>query len=63
MFAWVRRLVSQTRVWLSPRQVDQDFDQELGAYLDLLTKKMPAEAYRQKKPSVQVGSGWEGAQS
>jgi predicted permease len=39
MFAWVRRLVSQTRVWLSPRQVDQDFDQELEAHLDLLTEE------------------------
>jgi predicted permease len=37
MFAWVRRLVSQNRVWLSPRQVDQDFDQELGAHLEMLT--------------------------
>jgi predicted permease len=39
MFTWVRRLVSQTRVWLSPRQVDQDFDQELEAHLDLLTEE------------------------
>ena len=39
MFAWVRRLVSQTRVWLSPRQVDQDFDQELEVHLDLLTEE------------------------
>jgi putative ABC transport system permease protein len=39
MFAWVRRLVSQTRAWLSPRQVDQDFDQELEAHLDLLTEE------------------------
>jgi predicted permease len=39
MFAWVRSLVSQTRVWLSPRQVDQDFDQELEVHLDLLTEE------------------------
>jgi putative ABC transport system permease protein len=39
MFAWVRRLVSQTRVWLSPRQVDQDFAQELEVHLDLLTEE------------------------
>ena len=39
MFAWVTRLVSRTRVWLSPRQVDQDFDQELESHLDLLTEE------------------------
>jgi predicted permease len=39
MFAWVRRLVSQARVWLSPRQVDQDFDQELEVHLDLLAEE------------------------
>jgi predicted permease len=39
MFAWLRRLVSQTRVWLSPRQIAQDFDQELRAHLDLLTEE------------------------
>ncbi len=39
MFAWVRSLVSQTRVWLSPRQVDQDFAQELEVHLDLLTEE------------------------
>src|SRR3984893_10953960 len=39
MFTWVRRLVSQTQVWLSPRQVDQDFDQELESHLDLLTEE------------------------
>jgi len=39
MFAWVRSLVSQTRVWLSPRQVDQDFAQELEVHFDLLTEE------------------------
>ena len=39
MFAWVRRLLSQTRVWRSPRQVDQDFDQELETHLDLLMEE------------------------
>jgi predicted permease len=39
MFAWVTRLVSRTGVWLSPRQVDQAFDQELESHLDLLTEE------------------------
>jgi predicted permease len=39
MSAWVRRLIYQTRAWLSPRQLDQDFDQELAAHLALLTEE------------------------
>jgi predicted permease len=39
MFTWVRKLVSRTRAWLSPLQIDQDFDQELEAHLDLLTEE------------------------
>jgi predicted permease len=39
MFARIRELTSKTRTWLSPRQVDQDFDQELEAHLDLLTEE------------------------
>jgi putative ABC transport system permease protein len=39
MFAWATRLVSKTRGWLAPRQVDQDFDQELASHLDLLTEE------------------------
>ena len=39
MFAWVTRLVSRTGVWLSHRQVDQDFDLELESHLDLLTEE------------------------
>jgi putative ABC transport system permease protein len=55
MFAWVRRLVSQARVWLSPRQVDQDFDQELEVHLDLLAEESvrrgmsPEEAKREAR--------------
>jgi hypothetical protein len=39
MFAWVTKLIYQTRAWLSPRQLDQDFDQELEAHLALLTEE------------------------
>jgi predicted permease len=39
MFGWIRRLVSRTRRWLSSCQVDQDFDQELEAHLDLLAEE------------------------
>jgi predicted permease len=37
MFAWITTLASRTRAWLSPRHVDQDFENELGAHLDMLT--------------------------
>jgi putative ABC transport system permease protein len=39
MIAWIRMLTTKTRAWLSPRQVDQDFHQELEAHLDLLTEE------------------------
>ncbi len=37
MLAWLRALASRTRAWLSPRQVDQDFEHELEAHLEMLT--------------------------
>ncbi|MGB8476970.1 MAG: ABC transporter permease [Candidatus Acidiferrum sp.] len=39
MFAWIRTLASRTRAWLSPGHVDQDFDRELEAHLNLLTEE------------------------
>ena len=36
MFAWIQALASRTRAWLSPRQLDQEFGQELEVHLDLL---------------------------
>ena len=51
MFAWITTLASRTRAWLSPRRVDQDFENELGAHLDMLTDEnirrgMPPEEAR-----------------
>jgi hypothetical protein len=37
MFAWIRTLASRTRAWLSPSDVDQDFEHELDAHLEMLT--------------------------
>ncbi len=37
MFAWIRALAYRTRTWLSPREVDQDFDRELEAHFEMLT--------------------------
>ncbi len=39
MFAWIRALGSRTRTWLSPRQVDQDFEHELETHLAMLTEE------------------------
>ena len=39
MFAGIRALVSRTRTWFSPRQVDQDFEHELEAHLEMLTNE------------------------
>ena len=36
MLAWIQSLASRTRSWLSPRQVEQDFEHELEVHLDLL---------------------------
>ncbi|MFZ0820137.1 MAG: ADOP family duplicated permease [Candidatus Acidiferrales bacterium] len=38
MSAWIKALASRIRTWLSPRQVDLDFQQELDSHLELLTK-------------------------
>src|SRR6202046_4586245 len=52
MLAWITALASRTRTWLSPRRVDQDFENELGAHLDMLADENirrgmpPAEARR-----------------
>jgi hypothetical protein len=37
MFAWMTAIASRTLTWFSSRHVDQDFDHELQAHLDLLT--------------------------
>ena len=37
MFAWIQALASRTRAWLSPRQLAQDFDNELETHLSMLT--------------------------
>ncbi|MGB2653794.1 MAG: ABC transporter permease, partial [Candidatus Acidiferrum sp.] len=39
MFSWIKSLASRIRTWLSPRDIEQDFDQELAAHLDLLTEE------------------------
>jgi predicted permease len=37
MFTWIQSLASRTRSWLSPRQVEQDFEHELETHLNMLT--------------------------
>ncbi|MGH9642404.1 MAG: ADOP family duplicated permease [Terriglobales bacterium] len=39
MFAWIRTLSSQIVTWLSPRRVEQDFDHELEAHLEMLIEE------------------------
>jgi predicted permease len=39
MFAWVIAFVSRTRTWLSPRQVDREFEHELVSHLEMLTEE------------------------
>jgi predicted permease len=39
MFAWIRALASRTRAWVSPRQVDQEFEHELNIHLAMLTEE------------------------
>lgn len=39
MFAWIRTLASRTRTLLSPRQTEQEFENELETHLDLLTEE------------------------
>jgi predicted permease len=39
MFAWIRAVASRTRTWFSPRQVDQEFEHELEAHLEMLTNE------------------------
>ncbi|HXO05398.1 MAG TPA: ABC transporter permease [Candidatus Sulfotelmatobacter sp.] len=52
MFVWITTLASRFRTWLSQREVDQDFENELGAHLDMLTEEnvrrgmLPEEARR-----------------
>jgi hypothetical protein len=36
MLAWIRALASRTRASFSPRQLDQEFEHELDAHLDML---------------------------
>jgi putative ABC transport system permease protein len=38
MRARLRALVARTRAWLSPRRVDEDFDQELESHVEMLTE-------------------------
>jgi len=37
MFAWLKTLASRTVAWVSLRHVDQEFEHELNAHLDMLT--------------------------
>jgi hypothetical protein len=37
MFTGIRPLASRMRSWISPRRVDQKFQQELSAHLEMLT--------------------------
>jgi predicted permease len=37
MIAWIRTLVSRVRVWISPGQADDEFEQELEEHLAMLT--------------------------
>jgi len=37
MFAWLGTFASRIRTWLSPRSVDEDFEHEFDAHLELLT--------------------------
>jgi len=37
MLTWIRTLASRTRTWLSPREVDRDFANELDSHLYMLT--------------------------
>jgi predicted permease len=39
MIAWIRALGSRTRAWVSSREVDQDFEQELETHLDMLAEE------------------------
>jgi putative ABC transport system permease protein len=39
MFGWMRVLDSRIRSWLSMRQVDEDFSEELGAHLEMLIEE------------------------
>ena len=39
MFDWMKVLGSQIRGWVSMRDVDKDFSEELGAHLELLTEE------------------------
>ena len=36
---WMQTLLSRMRTLLSPRRVDQEFEQELETHLDLLTQE------------------------
>jgi len=52
MGAWMRALASRIRAWLSPGEVDQEFEQEMETHLELLIEEnlrqgmAPAEARR-----------------
>jgi len=37
MLAWMKTLTSRIRTWLWPRQMEQDFEQEMESHLDMLT--------------------------
>ena len=39
MFGWLKVLGSRIRGWLSMRHVDEDFSEELGAHLEMLTQE------------------------
>ena len=39
MYTWIKALSSRTLAWLSPRDVDQEFEHELDTHLDMLTNE------------------------
>jgi predicted permease len=39
VFAWIRVFASRTRAWVSPHQVDQEFEHELDNHLAMLTEE------------------------
>jgi predicted permease len=39
MFAWTKALASRIQAWLSPREIDHDFQQELDSHLESLTNE------------------------
>src|SRR5882724_12177991 len=59
MFAWIKELASRTGNWISPRQIDVDFQRELDSNLVFLTSEnlrrgMPPEK-AQREARIRLG--------